>query len=250
MEFKDLKVIIPTCDKYIHITEALMYTTSRFWKEENQFIILGYEHPKFQLNNNWKFISMGKDPGAKYWSNAVIDFFKDFKDEYFINMIDDTIMTRNADIDKMKLAFDYMVKNDSVKKILLQGSLNIAYGNYELFGDISYTNIQELNDMFVDVNQTCQYRTTMQSSILNTQYFIQTLKQDMSPWEYEVQHIKNDGARILTALVNPPLMFGHLCGQTQSPTGKEYFGNWRHSMYENTYLGDEEASVVLQILSK
>ena len=89
MELKEIKIIIPTCDKYIHLIEGLMYTINKFWDVENEFIILGYKEPKFELNKNWSFISLGLDTGPSNWSNDLLKYFKNFKDEYFINIIDD-----------------------------------------------------------------------------------------------------------------------------------------------------------------
>ena len=31
MDFKDLKIIIPTCDRYIHAVEGLMYTLNKYF---------------------------------------------------------------------------------------------------------------------------------------------------------------------------------------------------------------------------
>jgi hypothetical protein len=82
MELNKIKIIIPTCDKYVHLLEGLMYTINKFWDVENEFIILGYKEPNFKLNKNWSFISLGLDSGPSNWSNDLLRYFKNFQDEY------------------------------------------------------------------------------------------------------------------------------------------------------------------------
>lgn len=241
-EIEKLKIIIPTCDKYIHILEALMYTTRKYWKLNNEFIILGYDEPKFELDENWKFVSLGKDSGPSNWSNDLLNFFSSFKDEYFINMIDDTLMTRESDIVKIEKVFNYMQKNKSIKKCFLQGSLSV--GGKGLLGDIEYTAMDELNGDFYEINQLADYRSSIQSAIWSTEYFLEVLKPNLSPWDFELQHVKNDGARILTTLSNHPIMFSHLCSKIQT----EFMHSWRKSMYEDSFLSDEDTVNISKIL--
>lgn len=243
-EIEKLKVIIPTCDKYIHIVEALMYSLKKYWSANNEFIILGYSEPDFKLYDNWKFVSMGTDTGAVNWSNDLLKFFDTFEDEYFINMIDDTVMTRLADIYKIETAFKYMMKNKEVKKCFLQGSLSV--GGKDLLGEIDYFPVNELDNLFYDINQTADYRTSIQSAIWSTKYFLEVLKPNLTPWDFELQHLKNDGARILTTRSSHPIMFSHLCSKMSS----ELMPNWTKSMYEDTELPVEDVHTILQILKK
>lgn len=243
-EVEKLKVIIPTCDKYIHIVEALMYSLNKYWSSKNEFIILGYSKPNFELYDNWKFVSMGTDTGANNWSNDLLNFFNTFEDDYFINMIDDTLMTRPADIYKIEKVFNYMLRNKDVKKCFLQGSLSI--GGKDLLGEIDYYPIEELDNTFCDVSQTANYRTSIQSAIWSTEYFLQVLKPNLTPWDFELQHLKNDGVRILTTRSNHPIMFSHLCSKLST----ELMPNWTKSMYEATELPMEDVRTILQILKK
>lgn len=220
-----------------------MYSLSKFWSSKNEFIILGYSEPKFRLEENWKFISMGQDYGPQSWSNGLINFFTNFEEDYFIYMIDDTVMTRTSDIDKIELAFKYMLENDDVKKCFLQGSLTT--GGKSLLGDIEYYPVKDLNNYFHDINQFADYRTSVQSSIWSTNYFLGMLKPNLSPWDFELQHIKNDGYRILTTLENHPAMFGHLFCKSAV-----LLNDWSKSMYENTQLSEEDIHNIYKILDK
>lgn len=235
-----LRVIIPACDKYTHLVEGLMYTVNKFWACKNRFTILGYSQPKFKLLPNWDFISLGVDTGPQNWSNDLLKFFKNFKDEYFINMIDDGIMTRPADMHKIQAAYAYMLSNKEVKKCFLHGSL--SSGDKSLLGDIELTPTEGLPG-FWDVNQTADYRTSIQPAIWSTEYFLQCLKPNMDPWQFETQHSKNDGVRILTTKENHPTMYGGLYR-----IGGVLVPNWYESVFEDTRLSEEDTAYLANLL--
>jgi hypothetical protein len=240
VELKDVKIIIPTCDKYIHIVEGLMYTINKFLNLKNKFIILGYKTPKFDLLKNWSFYCLGDDTGPNNWSNDLISFFNDFNDEYFINMIDDTLLTRPSDINKIYLFFNFMLKNKDIKKCFLHGSLSSGESQ---FGDISLSPILELDSIFYDINQTANYRSSLQSAIWSTDYFKKLLKPNMTPWDFELQHSKNDGARIITTISDHPIMISHLYR-----VGNQLIPEWYKSVFEPTYLPDEDIYYLKNLL--
>jgi hypothetical protein len=241
MEFEALKILIPTCDKYIHLLEGLMYTTKKYLPIDNKFIILGYKSPNFKLEPNWSFISLGNDLGPSEWSNDLIKFFNSFDDDYFINMIDDTLMTRPSDVEKVKLGFDYMLANPLVKKVFLHGSL--TSGNPNLFGDLKLTPVSELNNLFYDINQTSNYRSSLQSAIWSKDYFIKLLKPNMTPWDFELQHIKNDGVRILTTVKDHPTMYSHIYRK-----GNQLIPSWYKSVFEDTQLSDVDITIIKNMI--
>lgn len=241
MDFKDLKVIVPTCDRYLHLVEGLMYTLGKFWNYNSKFIILGFQEPNFKLKSNWEFISLGVDRGPQSWSDSLLPFFRAFKEEYFINLIDDTLMTRPADISKIQRVYAYMLQNREVKKCFLHGSL--SDGNLALYGNLVLTPIEELNNEFYDVNQISNYRSSLQSAIWNTEYFLQVLKPGLSPWQFELQHVMNDGVRILTTITDHPTMYSHLYR-----IGGKVVPEWYKSVYENTMLPSEDIFHIKQML--
>lgn len=241
LSVSQLKVVVPTCDRYIHLVEGLMYTVNKFWACKNTFLILGYNPPKFKLLPNWKFISLGLDTGPQNWSNDLLKFFDDFEDEYFINMIDDTLMTRPANMDMVDAAYRYMLLNKDVKKCFLHGSL--SSGDRSLLGDIELKPVKDLEG-FWDVNQTANYRTSIQSAIWSRDYFLWLLKPGLNPWQFESQHTMNDGARILTTIVNHPTMYSHLYR-----VGNQLILNWYASVFEDTTLPEEDIIYLAELLN-
>ena len=235
MEYKDIKIIIPTCNQYLGIVRALIYTLNKFWPNHGEIIILGYDSPNFELDNKTSFVSMGKQLGPKEWSNDLIKFFNQFKDEFFINMIDYTLMTRKADEHQIKYLFELIKKDDLIGKIFLHGSLT-SFNKYETLKNDKY-------DLIL-INQNCEYRSSIQSAIWRTSYFLQMLKPNLSPWEFELQHIKNDGVKIISTKTNHPTMYSHL----YRVGGKFQVNDWYKSVFEPTQLPDEDIKLIKEML--
>ena len=58
--------------------------------------------------------------------------------------------------------------------------------------------IGDYNDFqLIEAEQDSEYRTSVQFSIWNRDYFTKYAKENMTPWQYELQHDpKNDGYKI------------------------------------------------------
>lgn len=234
MVMDKLRIIIPTCNQYIHLIEGLSYTIDKFWPNHGDVIIIGYDQPKFKLKDGYSFVSMGTQSGAQSWSNDLIRFFSNFKDEYFINLIDDTLMTRPTDEEQILYMID-MIKSDlTIGKISLHGSLynskdsKLIEGKYNL----------------IEISQFADYRTSIQSAIWKRDYFMKLLKPNLNPWQFETQHIKNDGVRIISTKTNHPTMYSHL----YRIGGKFQTNDWYKSVFEPTQLPDEDIKLIKEML--
>jgi hypothetical protein len=232
---KELKIIIPTCDKYLHLVEGLIYTINKYWDNHGEVIILGYTTPNYNLPKNMKFISMGEDRGAKLWSNDLIEFFKTFEEDYFINLIDDTLIIRPVDNNRINNLFEYMTSNESVNKIFLTGSLvepsrSFDYGKLDL----------------LEVKQESDYRTSVQFSIIKTSFFKKYLKPNQTPWEYELQNSKNDGLKVLTVKKdrNAPIIYSHLYRDNIG-----LIPEWYISKKTNLVMYEEDKQIIKKMLN-
>ena len=87
-----MKAYIPTCDKYIKLTEACIHSCKKFFDKNLDITILGYDKPQFKLDPNVKFISLGKDTGPENWSNDLIPFFNSIDDDFFYYFNDDSFI--------------------------------------------------------------------------------------------------------------------------------------------------------------
>jgi hypothetical protein len=239
MKIKDLKILIPTCNHYVHLIEGTLYTFKKFWPNHPDVVIVGYEEPQFELPQNCKFVSLGEQRGPKHFSTDLIEFFKTFTDEYFINFIDDTILTRTVDTNKLEKLFEILQSNDDLGKVFLTGSVVTAIKD-------SYfkTDLCDIEGI-VEVKQDANYRTSIQASIWKKDIFLKYLKPNLSPWDFEMQWPKNDGVRILSSTHNHPMVFGHIYRK-----GNKLINNWYDSTSENTSLPQEDRIILEPIITK
>ena len=70
-----MNIYILTSDKNIQIVEGLQYCINKYWKPNPKVILLGYKEPKFELDSNFTFISLGKDRGAGKVGEDIINYF-------------------------------------------------------------------------------------------------------------------------------------------------------------------------------
>jgi len=236
VNYSDIKIIIPTCNHYLHLNEGLLWTLDKFWPNHGDVILVGYEHPKFKLGKGVEFVSMGEQTGPEDWSNDLIRFFKDFTDAFFINAIDDSLMTRNADVTQLEYLFNMLKNDEDIGKIFIHGSLNYPKMRVRL-EDPKYS--------LVTINQDSNYRTSIQSAIWRRSYFLQLLKPNLDPWAYEMQHVKNDGVTILSTSSNHPTMYSHLYRK-----GGHFMKTaWWKSVFEPTELGEEDKAHLSKMLN-
>jgi len=85
--------------------------------------ILGFNPPDFPLDENFEFISLGKEQigGASGWTNHLIDFFENIEDEYFVFGLDDFMISRPVDLELFEICKELL--SDKIGRIDLQPSL-------------------------------------------------------------------------------------------------------------------------------
>ena len=117
-----MKIYILTSDKNIHIVEGLQYCVNKYWKPNPSVVLLGYEEPSFDLDDNFKFVSLGEDRGAGYIGDDLIKFFNSIEDKHFIFTIDDFFPIRQVNTDLLDHLTDKMIKEDisEIKGLMIQ----------------------------------------------------------------------------------------------------------------------------------
>ena len=197
-ENQELTVYITTCDANIFVIKYFQYFFNKYWDKNIKVKILGFSKPTFQLSENFEFISMGETQvnGAKGWSNYLIDFFSSIDEEHFVFGIDDFMIARPVDTDVFEAA----------KKILTQkvGRIDLQPMQYarspslfKFHNEIDGIKFFELKQRHIFKRL---YRVSGAFSIWNKEWFLSSLKRDMSPWDWEVSGsrlVEGDGYHVL-----------------------------------------------------
>lgn len=183
-----MKIIVTTCDKYLCYLRGFAYMFNKHWSSCVEVTVLGYSIPSFALPSNFKFISVGEQRKyGKDWSSALIPFFKQLPDEYFILLLDDFYI---LNVNKLLLheAEKYMIKG--VEKVFLTNlGRGPSSGVFE----------KEKDAHFNILKQTFSWRLSFQPNFVRTDYFLKYLNPKKTIWQHETNFkpTLNDGAQIL-----------------------------------------------------
>ena len=234
-----MKMIIPTCDKYINVLEASKYTFDKYGGEDLDVIVLGFKEPDFDMGS-WKFVSLGTDRGTNTLSDDLLVFFKDFNDEFFMLHGDDGVSVDFIDWDLLRDMEDMMKSNPNIMKINITSAAEKHYIGYEMFEDRgSY--------QYRVVPQTAEYRLSFNSSIWRTSYFKRYCQQGAGYWVWETRgDAKNDGAILLGTTGRHVLDIGHIFRYGNMTISK----NWYQSDYTGKQLSNEDMEYSRKIIEK
>jgi len=188
-----MKIIVTTCNKYLRFLRGFVYMFNKYWSPNANVTVLGYSAPSFDLPDNFEFISLGEQ--KKYgedWSSALIPFFKQLPDEYFILLLDDYYI---LNVNKLLLyeAEKYMIKG--IEKVFLTNlGRGPSSGVFE----------KEKDTHFNILKQGFSWRLSLQPNFVRTDYFLKYLNPKKTIWQHETNFklSLNDGAQILTPKQN------------------------------------------------
>tara|TARA_Y100000592_G_C5441062_1_gene303420 strand:- start:96 stop:815 length:720 start_codon:yes stop_codon:yes gene_type:complete len=239
-----MNIYVSTSNKYLSCIKPFMYLFNKFWFEKTQVTFLGYDEPEFKLPKNCRFISMGKDEGPQTWSNGLRKFFTELDEEFFIFTIEDCFILSEINMD----AYNALIKklDSSVGRISLSGQLiNKSHKKIDKFDDFS----------IIEASKHIEYRKGTQWSVWNKNFMLKYLKDDMSPWQFELSS-DDDEYRILGTDGRVPFYFGDAIkarGKKINPKNVEYNLNaivWgTNSKTEISILESEDKNKILELRS-
>lgn len=186
-----MKILIPTCNKYIHYVEALQHSTRNTALSNFEFIIIGDQKPKFELDKNWSFVSIGQDEPATKWSTRMRMFLETFPDEEFIYGCDDCAITF-LDYDRLIQAIFIMGHFSGIGRIAL-----MAEGKNRGMSAIDLIQDSEDPSGFISKKMSAfdrgsDYRLSLGWSIYSKKCFLEFCEEGMTPWQFELQSCGNE----------------------------------------------------------
>ena len=182
-----MKIYILTSDKNIHIVEGLQYCVNKYWKPKPSVVLLGYEEPSFDLDDNFEFVSLGEDRGAGYIGDDLIKFFNSIEDKHFIFSVDDFFPIRQIDTNLLETLTDKMIKED-ISRIALTDQVS----------DKPHSIIEDTDYKIIEMGEEANYRKSAVWSMWSKSYFLTYMWENMNLWEWELdERCKNDKHRIV-----------------------------------------------------
>ena len=182
------KFIVTTSDKYLHLIPVFTYLFNKYFNNEQEVTILGYQFPKGELPENFTFHSMGVHGPVNEWSTDLRKYFESIPDEHLIWFMEDQLI-RSFNEDYFNMACSLMYP---------------GIGRIDLTNDTSKR--EHTKDQFgvLWAHPRTRYRLSTQVSIWNKEFLLTYLTDGQNPWQFEVQDAFDDKWAIV-GLEYPPL---------------------------------------------
>ena len=150
----------------------------------------GFKPPPFEMPHNFSFYSMGPTNAPQNkWSNMLIKFLREVKDEFSVIMLEDYWITRPVDVEAINLAHSYMQSNNRVLRFDLTGDTAYCNGDPRSAPEFGFINHYDI----VEKPPDKAYRMSFQAGLWNNKLLSSLLVQDKTPWEVEIQtSVPND----------------------------------------------------------
>ena len=147
--------------------------------------MLCYQEPK-DLPENFKGVSVGRQPPNKDWTTALIPYFEALEDEYFVLTLEDQYLVQPVDVGRIKAFTRIMDRHPEVGKVdLTQDRTRFPH---------------KRKGRIVISDQQARYRSSLQTALWRKDYFMKFLNPGWTCWDFEIEGMKlayNDGVQIL-----------------------------------------------------
>tara|TARA_R110000823_G_scaffold224841_5_gene352752 strand:- start:4728 stop:5492 length:765 start_codon:yes stop_codon:yes gene_type:complete len=194
VDVNDVPIYVTTSNGRDNILKVFCHLFNKYWSDDKEVIVVGYDFPKFQMPSNFTFRTMGEQIGGpSEWATDLNVFFSSESVKYFIHTLDDQFLWSLVRFDIMQDLFDKML-DVSASRLSLA---NLRHNNGLIReGKISILDKNEEYDVY-DFDQDCEYRVSAGVCLYDIDYFLKYLIPGRTPWQYETQgsaEAKNDGA--------------------------------------------------------
>ena len=169
-----MKIIVTTSNAYHHLIPVFAYLFNKNWPGE-QVELVGYDEPA-NLPDNFKFSSLGKQGTVNEWSTDLRRFFEAQEDDWFIWMMEDTLI-KSVDQDRLLDCYALMMP---------------GVGRIGLTKDIQNREHRVTPGGIIYAHPESKYRLSTQPSIWNKEFLLQYMTDGLSPWDYEKQETKDE----------------------------------------------------------
>ena len=214
------KVYVWTSNQLMHCLPAWAFLFNKFWPWFQDVTVLGYNTPDFELPDNFKYVSLGEQRGPQYWSDDIKEFLLKEDVDLFYLTTEDGFIIKPVDESLVNLAISLAITNPGNK-----------FSKFCLTADVQrrpHEVIHQFNGFkLLKAAQGSEYRQSLGHSIWRKDSFINKLKPNQSPWDFELDNAQSmfDGLDVYATCNKYALHPGH----------GYYKGRKVPNWYENAY---------------
>lgn len=227
-----MKKYLITCDNYLSLLKGNFYFFNKYWSAEEEVIVLCYKKPDFYLPDNFKIHSLGNQSDyGKFWTNALIPFFKKVEEDYFLILLDDLFLCRSVDVGAL----------NKLEELIAQGKAHKAC----LAKPAPKNSIRkELLDDIVEFNNSgsLDQRTTIMQAIWNKEHFFKYLKPNFNIWNFEQNNVGqayNEKAVVIGTKSKPVMPTSNIIIKGKFPAKK-------YKAWCDKFLNEKESKIIMQ----
>jgi len=201
---KDFGVYIWTSNQLMHCVPAWCYLFNKFWTGVQNVKILGYNLPKFDVPDNFEYISLGVQRGPKYWSNDMKEYFKDCKHEIFYLTTEDGFIVDLVNKEILDMAMKVAFLNPNDKFLRFNLTCDVQSRPHDV--------LREYEDYsLIRSSQGAHYRQSLNHSIWRRDSFVDKLIPNQTPWDFELDNTRsmNDGLDVYATKDRYTIHCGH-----------------------------------------
>lgn len=176
-----MDIIMPTCDLYRNITRPVLYSLEKYYADMGRIIVVGYKAPDFTLPPNCRFVSVGEDRTPSQWTNGVRRFLDGYESDYFILHMDDHLLVDYVESKTVDKLGALMEEIPGIDKIMLHPFTSTMFAEYP----------SPSPEISLFKCERGIGATTLMNAIWRRRYFLDVLKDDLSPHGFENQNNYN-----------------------------------------------------------
>lgn len=184
------RVIVSTCDKYIHYMKPFIHQFQQYWGKDQNVLVAGFSPPDFVMPRNFHFHSIGRmeDYPINKWSDSIIALMNQIQDEVFVFMLEDYWITDKVDVEGVQLLVDYAKQNSDIVRIdLTPDRLHTMRDHPEFSGKYDYKGGKLGHLDIVKSASGAPYSLSVITSVFRKDNLLKVLKPDHDPWEVEMK---------------------------------------------------------------
>lgn len=174
-------IYIPICDETLWILKPYAHLFNKYWGEEYNVVILGFQKPEFELPRNFKFVSMAERQGngADGWSSYLVDYFANNKDEHVILTLEDFLPAAAPNKKTLEGIVSLMQEDKGIGRFDL---------TWDLFTNCAHIPVGSLNDEvnLCEIPKGIMYRVSCQPAVWKRSFLVSILSQTTNPWNFEM----------------------------------------------------------------
>ena len=176
-----MRVLVLTCDHYLHALQPFSYLFNRYWSPVQRVVVGGFKHPDFILPPNFSFVSLGDmaDYPIDNWSDAFVKCLGMMSEEVFVFMLEDYWLVRPVDDAAIRILYNYMHQHRGVLKIDLCTDRLYAPN----MSEHGWTDRLDL----VKSDPASPYHMSLLTGLWRKELLLKHLIPGESPWDVEIR---------------------------------------------------------------